>query len=603
MAQKLAKRLLRSEVPTELTWNLKDLFPTDKAWLEEVDAVKRDISSVVKYQGQLEKGVEQFVGCLKAYEALMERLMKVGSYAHLLLSSDGVNPENQAKSARIASLQADVGAKLAFIESEILDLPEDLIKEYLEHPDAQDFKKAVLDILEVKPYRLSPETETVLAALSEVHSAPYMIYQRSKAADMQFDSIEDEEGDQLAMSFALYEDKYESSPNTKLRREAAKTFAKTLSRYQNTFAATYSTEVQKQVVLSRLRNYPSVTAMLLKPQQVTEQMYHNQLDIIQEELAPHMRRYARLKKEKLGLDKMLFCDLKAPLDPEYDPEITFEEARDLILDALSILGPEYNDNIKKGLYNRWVDLADNVGKSTGAFCNPVYGVHPFVLITWTDSMRSVFTLAHELGHAGHFALASKYQKLVNIRASRFVIEAPSTMNELLLGNHIMAQSHDTRMKRFVILQYLSTYYHNFVTHLLEGEYQRRVYRLAESGEAITAPLLSQIKGDVLANFWGDTVEIDDHAKLTWMRQPHYYMGLYPYTYSAGLTVSTACSQMIQAEGQPAVNKWLEFIKAGGRYKPLAHIKLAGLDMSTPEPISKAVAFVGSLVDQLEKSYQ
>ncbi len=419
---------------------------------------------------------------------------------------------------------------------------------------------------------------------------------------MEFAPIEDKNGEEHAVSFALYEDLYESLPDTDLRRKAADSFTKTLKQYQNTFAATYGTEVKKQVLLAKLRNYDSVTEMLLEPQQVNTTMYNNQLDIIQAELAPHMRRYAKLKQEQLGLDKMMFCDLKAQLDPEYDPQISFAEARELILDALQILGSEYLEIIETGLHNRWVDLADNVGKSTGAFCSTVYGVHPFILMTWTDNMRSAFTLVHELGHAGHFALAGKYQNLLNLRPSTYLVEAPSTMNELILGNHILAQSDNVRMKRWVITQYLGTYYHNFVTHLLEGELQRRVYAIAESGRAITANLMNQLKGDVLTSFWDDSVVIDDLARMTWMRQPHYYMGLYPYTYSAGLTIATAAFEQFKTEGQPAVDRWLEFLKAGGKHKPLEHVKIAGLDMSTPDPISKAVDFVGSLVDELEKTF-
>lgn len=602
MSKVAGKRLLRSQVPEEQTWNLADLFATDQAWETELQAVAADLTNITQYKGRLSEGVEVFVDCLNAFEEFQIRFLKVAAYARLRLSEDGTNPENQGKYARISALAAKVESELSFLESEIIDLPIEVIDAYLANPEVADFTKFIKDLLDTKPYRLSPETETVLAALGEVLGAPYMIYERTKAADMQFDSIKDYANNELAMSFALYEDLYESSPDTKLRRKATESFTKTLKQYQNTFAGTYGTEVTKQVVLARLRGYSSVTEMLLQPQGVTLEMYHNQLDIIQKELAPHMRRYAKLKKEQLGLDKMLFCDLKAPLDPEYDPPITYQEAAQLILDAFQILGSEYCSFIEEALYNRWVDLADNVGKSTGAFCSSVYGVHSFILMTWTDSMRSAFTLAHELGHAGHFSLAGKYQRLVNLRPSLYMIEAPSTMNELLLGNYILKQSEDVRMRRWVILQYLGTYYHNFVTHLLEAEYQRRVYELAESGKAITASLLNEQKGQVLADFWGDAVEIDEGARLTWMRQPHYYMGLYPYTYSAGLTVATACSQAIQNEGQPAVERWLEFLKVGGKYQPLDHIKIAGLDMSSPEPIRQAVAFVGSLIDELEKSF-
>ncbi|MDI9418882.1 MAG: oligoendopeptidase F [Bacillota bacterium] len=602
MVERKTKRLMRHEVPEELTWNLQDLFVDDKAWEAELAALEQDIATVKQYQGSLGESAKTLAACLKALETYNERLFKANAYASLLQSGDGASPANQEKAALAMALSAKVSAEFAFVQSEIAALPDELARQYLEDPALEDYIKFVNDILETKPHRLAPETEEVLAALREVHSAPEMIYQRTKAADMDFEPIQDHDGEEMPMSFALYEDLYESMPDTELRRKAAASFTKTLKRYQNTFAGTYGTEVKKQVLLSKIRRYNSVTEMLLQPQQVTEEMYHNQLDIIQKELAPHMRRYARLKKEQLGLDKMVFCDLKAQLDPENDPKITFAEARELILDALKVLGSEYLEIIAEGLYNRWVDLADNVGKSTGAFCLSIYGLHPYILLTWTDNMRSAFVLVHELGHAGHFALAMKYNNLLNLRPSTYLVEAPSTMNELLLGNHILSQTDSVQMRRWVIMQYLGTYYHNFVTHLLEGEYQRRVYAAAESGRGITASLLNQIKGDVLTEFWADAVEIDDLARLTWMRQPHYYRGLYPYTYSAGLTIATACAEMIKTEGQPAVDRWLEFLKAGGKYKPLEHVKIAGLDMSTPEPIRKAVAFVGSLVDELEKTF-
>lgn len=599
-----AKRLLRSEVPEEQKWNLTDLFPTFEDWEKELLAVQADITEVTKYKGKLGNDAKTLLNCLTTLEKYRERLVRVFTYASLKSSADGSDPANQRDSARVSSAGASIGAKLSFVQSELLALPEGQIEQFLNEEQAlQLYKKMLDDILEDKPHTLAPEIEETLAALGEVHDAPYMIYSRSKASDMVFDSIQDEDGNELPMSAALYEDRYELEASTKLRRDAYDSFTKTLNQYKNTFAATYATEITKQVTMSRLRNYESVTDMLLSPQQVTKEMYENQLNVIQEELAPHMRRYAKLKKEKLGLDEMRYSDLKAPLDPEFNPKTTYEEAKSVILEALKVMGPEYTEIMEKGLNDRWVDLADNVGKATGAFCSSPYGVHPYILITWTDTMRGAFVLAHELGHAGHFYLAGKYQSLFNTRPSTYFVEAPSTINELLLANHLMSSTDDKRMKRWVITQLLGTYYHNFVTHLLEGEYQRRVYALAEAGTPLTASVLTQQKHEALENFWGDAVTLDEGAGLTWMRQPHYYMGLYPYTYSAGLTVSTAVAKRIQEEGKPAVDSWLEVLKAGGTLKPLDLIKKAGVDMSKPDAIREAVAFVGSLVDELEKSYE
>ncbi|MFV8830494.1 oligoendopeptidase F [Alkalihalobacterium sp. APHAB7] len=596
--------MTRSEVPEHLKWDLKDLFETKDAWELELQAVQIDVKAVTQYKGTLANSSKQLLGCLTALEDIQKRITYVATYANLCLSEDGSNSESQANSSRVASMLSNIEAELSFVETEILALPNGRIKKYIqEEPDLKCFEKNLKERLEKKPHTLSPETEMALASLGEVLASPYKTYQLSKSSDMIFSSFKDDNGNDIPLSFASFEDRYELSANTTVRRNAYQSFTNTLKQYENTFASTYSTEIKKQVALSRLRNYNSVTEMLLQPQQVTEEMYNNQLDIIQEELAPHMRRFAKLKQRVLGIDKMMFCDLKAPLDPDFNPPTTIDEASKVIQDALQILGPEYSEIMEKGLNEGWIDYAENYGKATGAFCASPYGVHPYILITWTDTMRGAFILAHELGHAGHFYLAGANQSLTNTRPSLYFIEAPSTMNELILGKHLLASTEDKRMKRWVLLQFLGTYYHNFVTHLLEGELQRRIYRIAESGQPITASTLSKTKGEILSNFWGDAVEMDEGACLTWMRQPHYYMGLYPYTYSAGLTASTAVAQLIEEEGQPAIDRWIEVLKMGGTKKPLELLKHAGVDMSTPEPIRKAVAFVGSLVDELEKSYE
>ncbi|EEL85070.1 oligoendopeptidase F [Bacillus cereus] len=604
MKHVIEKRLIRAEVPTELTWDLSDLYKSDDEWHTALNVLENDIKRLDAFKGQLHTGPATLLNCLLLEEELLMKLTKLGTYANLKESADRTDPVIQANSSKISALGTKVHTALSFIHNEILSFEEGTIEKYLtEETKLEPFRKSLLEILQKRQHTLSPETEEALAALGEVHSSPYKIYGMTKLADMDFPSIQDEQGNDLPVSFALFESKYEFSPSAYIRREAYSSFISTLKRYKNTVATTYATEVKKQVTLSRLRKYESVTHMLLEPQKVPLEMYNNQLDIIYNELAPHMRRFADLKKKVLGLDQMLFCDLHAPLDSEFNPTITYDEAGKLIQESLKVLGPEYNTIIETGFKERWVDLADNIGKSTGAFCSSPYGSHPYILITWQNTMRGCFTLAHEFGHAGHFYLANKNQRIMNVRPSMYFVEAPSTMNELLLAQHLLATTDDKRMRRWVILQLLGTYYHNFVTHLLEGEYQRRVYTLAEEGQALTATTLTEIKTKVLSTFWGDSVEIDEGAGLTWMRQPHYYMGLYSYTYSAGLTASTAVAQMIKEEGQPAVDRWLDVLRAGGTMKPLELMKHAGVDMSKPDAIRKAVSYVGSLIDELERSYQ
>lgn len=603
MEKMLVKRLTRAEVPTEMTWKLEDLYPTRAEWLVALELIENDLIEAKSLKGSVIKSAESLKKALLTYESIMLQLIRCGTYVSLRQSGDGSDSQNQSDSLLFSSLSTKANTTLTFIQSELLHLNNEMLEAFIkEENEIEVFKLLLEEIIASKKHRLLPETEEALAALGEVTSAPYRIYQTSKAADLKFDSFEDENGKELENSFAMFENLYEFSPNHTVRKQAYESFTKTLTQYKNTYASIYATQVKKEVALSKLRNYDSVTQMLLEDHKVSLEMYHNQLNIIFKELAPHMRRLADLKKKQLGLETIHFYDLKAPLDPDFNPSTTYEEARETILKSLEIMGPDYISIMEKAFDERWIDYSDNVGKSTGAFCSSPYGVHPYILISWQDTMRNAFVLTHELGHAGHFYYANKYQRVVNTRPSMYFVEAPSTFNEMLLGQYLLKQTNDPQMKRWVILQLLGTYYHNFVTHLLEGEFQRRVYELAEKGTPLTASIFCEVKGNVLKEFWGDSVEIDEGASLTWMRQPHYYMGLYPYTYSAGLTASTAISRRIESEGQPVIDAWIEVLKTGGSKKPVELLKMAGVDLTTSAPIKEAVEYVGSLVTELESLF-
>ena len=595
--------LARSEVPVESTWNLDDLFPDDTAWELEYQAVDDAIKALGVYQGQLNTRAATLLSCLNAVESMQTRLMRVGAFAHLRNAQDGTNPQYQAAIARVGALHARAGAGTSFVEAEILGFAEGVLAEFMASEAGLSAYEVYLnDLLELRPHRLGADTERVLASLGEVLNAPYMIYNRSKSSDMRFAPFTDAAGRVYENSVNGFESDFEAHGDSTVRRSAWASFSAGLKAYNHTYAATFATEVKKNVVIARLRNHPSTEHYLLHQHKIPHAAYTNILDIIQTELAPHMRRYARLRRKVLGLDNLLYCDLRAPLDPDFNPRVSYEEGCKLILDSLAVMGPEYCDFARKAMELRWVDRADNIGKSSGAFCASPYGVHPYILITWSNTMRNVFTLAHELGHGGHFDLAMRHQRFVNMRPAMPFVEAPSTMNEMLLARHILDKSQETRMRRAVIVQVLGTYHHNFVTHLLEAELQRQIYALAESGGSITAAVLNERKGEILAKFWGDTVEIDEGARMTWMRQPHYYLGLYPYTYSVGLVASTAMSLLVQKEGQPAVRRWLEVLAAGGTRTPLELMQWAGIDMASPQPIRDAVDHVGRLIAELEGSF-
>ncbi len=593
-------RPLRSQVDEKLTWNLCDLFKNEQAWLDSIETAKQELKAIVAYQGHLCRDGKTLNDCLLILERTSVKLTQLSTYAGLKQAEDGIDPKNQERGMFFDGIMTSFQSSMSFIDSEITALDEKAYAQlYADCAELATFKIYLDDIYDKKAHQLSAETEKTLASIGELTGAPYRIYSVSKAADMVFADFVDHEGKTLPNSFALFESNYEYSRYAPLRKNAYASFVKTLERYKNTYAAVYSTEVLKHVALSKARGYESATHMLLEPHKVPVDMYNAQIDLIYTELAPHMRRLAKLMKKQLGLQEMSFYDLKAPLDPDFKPAATIPEIENTLVEAMKILGDDYSAIIKKAFAERWIDFADNVGKATGAFCASPYGSHSYILITYQENMRSAFMLAHELGHAGHFTLANASQRVFDTRPSTYFVEAPSTINEMFLGEYLMKKTQDSRMKRWVILQLLGTYYHNFVTHLLEAEFQRRVYDMAEKDVPLTAKSLCGAKLEVLRTFWGDSVAIDDGAGMTWMRQPHYYMGLYPYTYSAGLSAATAISRAISEEGKPAADRWLKVLKAGGTLPPKELLAMAGLDMSTPAPIKVAVDYVGSLISQLE----
>ncbi|MBI5277562.1 MAG: oligoendopeptidase F [Burkholderiales bacterium] len=596
------KPLTRAEVTPEHTWNLDDLFASREAWLAELALIESAQETVTAHLGRLGEGAATLLACLDARDALSARLQKAYVFAMLRNAEDGGDPARQSDLSSAAAVASRVEAAIKFVDTDILALPAGTVERFLaEQPALAVHRTDLDDLARLKPHMLSAETERVLASLGEVLDAPFMIFQRSKTSDMQFAPFA-ADGREHPNSFNLYEWTYEGSASAEVRRAAWRSFCKGLEPYQNTFAATFATEVTKNVVMAKARGYRSTEHFLLHAHKVPFELYTNILDIIQAELAPHMQRYARLRQRVLGLDQLQFCDLKAPLDAGYAPAVTFEAAADLILRAVAPMGAPYVEMLRTAFERRWIDRVGNTGKSSGAFCASPYGAHPFILMTWTDSMRDAFILAHELGHAGHFLTAQRHQRYVNTRPAMPFVEAPSIMNEVLLARTILQGEADARMRRWVLMQVLGTYHHNFVTHLLEAELQRQVYALAEAGQPVTAALLNERKAAILKGFWGDSVAIDEGAAMTWMRQPHYYFGLYPYTYSVGLVAATALAEKARTEGDGVFAGWLDVLRAGGTLQPLALMQQVGIDLSSPAPVRAAVAYVGRMIEELEASF-
>ncbi|KGR81707.1 oligoendopeptidase F [Lysinibacillus odysseyi] len=588
----------RDEVKLEETWNLEDLFKTEDEFENAIEEAKKDADSIeAEFKGKIQTS-ESAAGVIAAYEKLYEKLIPISTYANLALNVDQTNSDAQMRSAKVGQVYGAIGAKLSFIQSELLMLDESVL---LQISSAQPgYQRYIKNLLKQKAHQLHPEAEKALAAFSTTFNAPYGLYNTTKLVDMKFPDFE-VNGRNYPLSYNLFEGDWELENDRDIRRTAFDAFSSKLREYQHTTAKTYDTHLKIEKTESDLRGYSSIFDFLLEPQEVDRSLYNRQIDLIMSELAPHMRRYAKLLQKVHGLEEMTFADLKISLDPDFEPTITIEESRKYMKDGLAVMGEDYSKMLDRSFDERWIDFAQNEGKSTGAFCSSPYGYHPYVLISWTSRMNEVFVLAHELGHAGHFYLANAEQNVYNARPSLYFIEAPSTMNEMLMANHLLKNSEDARFKRWVISTIISrTYYHNFVTHLLEAAYQRKVYEIIDAGDSVNAQRLNELKRGVLEEFWGDTVILNEGAELTWMRQPHYYMGLYPYTYSAGLTISTQVANRILNEGETAVADWIDVLKMGGTKTPVELAKHAGVDITTEQPLRDTIAYIGSLIDQLEQ---
>ena len=587
---------LREEIPVRETWDLKDLFTSDQAFyqtLEQVVQMSLDFNHT--YYKKL-NNIETIEKALDEYERILIEIDRLYNYPELRLSVDTSNEEAQKVNAKLNTTSGKIASLLSFVDSEILELSDEIISELRSQTKYPHFIKQLQDR---KPYQLSADVEKVLATLTPTLRSPFELYGTTKSLDINFESF-DYEGVTYPLDYATFENEYEDHPSPEFRRKSFRAFSDALRQYQHTTAATYNMQVQQEKIEADLRGYDSVIDYLLQDQEVTKDMFDRQIDVIMSDLAPVMQKYAKIIQRVHNLDKMRFEDLKISIDPNFEPEISIEESKKYIYGALNVLGDDYVKMLKSAYDYRWIDFAQNKGKDTGAYCASPYVTHSYVFISWTGKMAETFVLAHELGHAGHFALAQNHQNLLESEASMYFVEAPSTMNEMLMANYLFNSSNNPRFKRWVIGSILSrTYYHNMVTHLLEAAYQREVYSRVDNGESLTAPLLNEIMLNTYKAFFGDTVEMTDGVELTWMRQPHYYMGLYSYTYSAGLTIGTVVSQCIKKEGQPAVDRWLKTLQAGGSQSPIELAQIAGVDITTDAPLKETINYISNLVDELE----
>ncbi len=587
---------LRQEVDVQLTWDLSDLCKGTEDLHEQLSVLKKRTEKIEKdYKGKLNQ-IEVIKNVVKEYAYVLTQMFRLGSYARMTVDVDMANTESLSNSALFQTVAAEISSKLSFIESEIKEVDLSILEEVQKDRECRGF---IAEIIRNKPHMLGAEAEKVLAALSGFFMTPFQIYNQAKLVDLSYPDLEIND-EKSPFGFVAFENTYDGIADTEKRRKSFALFSQHLAKYQHTLATALNAKMQLEKTTATLRGFDSVFDYLLFEQKVSRDMYDRQIDRIVEDLAPAMRKYAKLLKDVHKLDKMTFADLKVDVDPEFETTLSVEESKEYIFGALAVYGDEYHQLLKRAYDERWIDFAFNQNKASGAYCNAPYSVHPYVLMSWAGSMEDIFTLAHELGHAGQGYYSQGSQTIFEESPTLYLIEAPSTLNELLMANYLLKKNpDDLRFKRWVISTMVGkTYYHNFVTHLLEAHFQRECYKLVDAGQSLSAADFNRLKLATLKKFWGDTVEITEGAELTWMRQPHYYMGLYPYTYSAGLTIATAVNHQLLTEGESAIQTWIEVLKTGGSVPPLEFAKMAGVDVSTDEPLKMTINYISKQIEEI-----
>ena len=584
----------RSEFPENELWDLTALYQDQEDFLRAIEKAREDIQKFVRdYQGKLST-FEDFERAFAELEQIYIQISHIGNYGFMPQTTD-FGDESFAQIAQAAmEFETEANVALSFFDDALVGADKAVLERLGQEPH---LTSAIRQAKIKKAHYLGADVEKALTNLGEVFYSPQDIYTKMRAGDF---AMADFEVDCKVYknSFVTYENFYQNHENAEIREKAFRSFSEGLRQHQNTAAAAYLAQVKSEKLLADMKGYDSVFDYLLAEQEVDRSMFDRQIDLIMSEFAPVAQKYLKHVAKANGLEKMTFADWKLDLDSELNPEVSIDDAYDLVMKSVEPLGQEYCQEVARYKEERWVDFAANAGKDSGGYAADPYRVHPYVLMSWTGRMSDVYTLIHEIGHSGQFIFSDNHQSYFNAHMSTYYVEAPSTFNELLLSDYLERQFDNPRQKRFALAHRLTdTYFHNFITHLLEAAFQRKVYTLIEEGGTFGASKLNAIMKEVLTEFWGDAVEIDDDAALTWMRQAHYYMGLYSYTYSAGLVISTAGYLHLKNDENGA-RDWLELLKSGGSKTPLESAMIIGADISTDKPLRDTIQFLSDTVEQI-----
>ena len=590
---------VRDEVSTENTWRLEDIFAVDEQWEKEFNEVKGLIPSVQEYQGKLGESAEQLSSALQLQDKLLERLGRLYTYAHMRYDQDTTNSFYQGLDDRIKNLYSQAASTLAFIVPEILAVDEEKIKGFLnEKEELKLYEHALEEINLQRPHVLSAEEEALLAQASEVMSSPSNTFGMLNNADLEFPSIKDENGEEVEITHGRYI-RFLESEDRRVREDAFKAVYKTYGSFKNTFSSTLSGNIKKDNFNARIRKYDSARHAALAANNIPESVYENLVNTVNDNL--HLlHRYVKLRRKVLGLDKLHMYDLYTPLVKDVKMEIPYGEAKEYVLKGLAPLGDEYNNILKEGFENRWVDVYENKGKRSGAYSSGAYGTNPYILMNWQDNVNNLFTLAHEFGHSVHSYYTRKTQPYPYGNYSIFVAEVASTCNEALLNDYMLKTIDDEQKRLYLLNHYLEGFRGTVFRQTMFAEFEHMIHQKAQNNEALTADSLTKDYYELNKKYFGEEdIIIDEEIGLEWSRIPHFYYNYYVYQYATGFSAATALSKQILEEGQPAVERYIDFLKSGSSDYPIEVLKKAGVDMTSSKPIEDALKVFEEKLNEME----
>ncbi len=589
----------RSEVDKQFTWAIEDIFATDELWEKEYNKIKELLPKAESYKGRLVESAKNLLEFLKLSDELGILMDRVYVYANQRYHEDTANSVYQDLADKAGLLLVQMESALSFATPEILTISEDTLQKYMQEEEGLRLYDFYLkNILRRKPHILNAEMEALLADAGDMASGPDNIYSKFNNADIRFPEIKDEDGNLVRITHGRFIRLMESN-DRRVRQDAFKALYETYGNFKNTLAATFSSNIKQELFFTKARKYGSNLEKALDASNIPVSVYTNLIEAVHDNLGL-MHRYISLRKKILGLDELHMYDIYAPLVKEINMDIPFEEAKKIVAEGLKPLGEDYQKVLQEGFNNRWIDVYENENKRSGAYSWGAYGTHPYVLLNYNGSLDNVFTLAHEMGHAIHSYYSDKTQPFVYAGYKIFVAEVASTCNEALLINHMLKTTDDKMMKAYLINHFLDTFRGTLYRQTMFAEFEMITHKMVQEGQSLTAETLCKIYHDLNVKYYGNDIVIDPEIDMEWARIPHFYKAFYVYQYATGFSAAIALSRRILQEGKPAVDDYIRFLSSGGSNYPIELLKIAGVDMSTKDPVNQALKLFGELLDQLEE---